>query len=235
MFEQEPSAPVRYALDDHDSDEELEASQALESVVIEIKANVTSPSTLVLGVDQPGQIYLDSLSLPPVGHIVRQSKEKATIYQQEDVVFVSFETVLPEEAQQYTRVMMNEWKVTKVIVLDSFRALGYVSPVYEDLVPPLLKVLQTSVCESKAFSLFESPNMVQGLSAALLNYCEIHAIACYGLLSFQESLYGQLLVTGELLTAYEMGLQKLGYHFTLDQQKLKGLLLSEKTDHRLYL
>ncbi|KAI8367190.1 hypothetical protein EDC96DRAFT_442368, partial [Choanephora cucurbitarum] len=151
-------------------------------------------------------------------------------------LLIAFDAIVPEEAHLYTQAMMQQWKVNKVIVLDSFRAVGYVSHVWgEDLVPPFLRVLQTSVSEHQPnFTLFETPNMVQGLSAAILNHCEIHQMVCYDLLSFQESMYGQLLVTNETLTAYETGLNLLGYQLKLDQGKLSQME-QKQSNHRLYL
>jgi hypothetical protein len=60
------SAPVRYALDDHDSDEEYQASQ--ESLKISIRANLTLSTqdldkqwTLIVGIEGPGSVFINSL------------------------------------------------------------------------------------------------------------------------------------------------------------------------------
>lgn len=79
----------------------------------------------------------------------------------------------PEEAGPYTRAIISTLaeKIEKVIVLDSFTAVGYTSEVWgDDLTPPFLRVLQTSVSPVvKGLTLYEAPNMIKGLSAAIVN------------------------------------------------------------------
>lgn len=83
------------------------------------------------------------------------------------------EKVEPEEAGQYTKAILSEFanKVERVVVLDSFTAVGYTSEVWgDDLTPPFLRVLQTSSATiAKGITLYESPNMIKGLSAAIVN------------------------------------------------------------------
>lgn len=84
------SAPIRYALDDHDSDEEVEASLQVKKV--NIQANITLPDssstkyTVVFGLEGPGNVYLQSLNnlsatvVGTVTRIVRTSPHFIYIY-----------------------------------------------------------------------------------------------------------------------------------------------------------
>ncbi|KAI8075841.1 uncharacterized protein B0P05DRAFT_472345, partial [Gilbertella persicaria] len=153
------------------------------------------------------------------------------------VSLISFHAdISPEEAGQCTRSILTHFKhVTKMVVLDSFTAVGYISEVWgDDLTPPFLRVLHTSPASPVDLALFEPPNMIKGLSASIINYCEIHGIACYDLLTLQESIYGKLIVTTEILSAYTAGLKSLGLHLTLDENKVKQGLVDD-SHHRLYL
>ncbi|GAA5812577.1 hypothetical protein MFLAVUS_006034 [Mucor flavus] len=251
------SAPVRYALDDIDSDEEVETCVQSEKVTIETELNLEDNTqwTLVFGLDGPGNVYLNSLqgvSTVSVGTVTRsleQEKQvKASILQLSDkkTLLVPFSSeVQQEEASKYTRSILNKFvgKIDKVIVLDSFTAVGYTSEVWgNDLNPPFLRVLQTSVApKMKGLTLYEAPNMIKGLSASIVNYCEIHSIACYDLLSLQESIYGKLLITTEILQAYSQGLLELGLSIQFSEQLMKDILISrhsgrvDDSHHRLYL
>jgi hypothetical protein len=102
------------------------------------------------------------------------------------VSFVS--EVAPEEAGQYSKAIFNSFsKIQKVIVLDAFTAVGYTSEVWgDDLTPPFLRVLQTSSSASiKGLPLYESPNMIKGLSAAIVNHVSlsIYLMVCHNLLN----------------------------------------------------
>lgn len=58
------SAPIRYALDDHDSDEEVEACVELKKISIEADIKLAESSnkyTLVFGLEGPGNVFLQSL------------------------------------------------------------------------------------------------------------------------------------------------------------------------------
>lgn len=61
------SAPVRYALDDHDSDEENEACAQISKVTVQTNLAIDSKTiddgkwTLVFGLSGPGSVYLNSL------------------------------------------------------------------------------------------------------------------------------------------------------------------------------
>lgn len=72
------SAPVRYALDDIDSDEELEACVNNQKVSVQAKITVgsdigQSKLTLVFGLDGPGSVYIHSLEGKPtvIGTVTR--------------------------------------------------------------------------------------------------------------------------------------------------------------------
>jgi hypothetical protein len=91
--------------------------------------------------------------------------------------------VTPEEAGQYSKAIFNSFaeKVLKVVVLDAFTAVGYTSEVWgDDLTPPFLRVLQTSSSAIvKDLPLYESPNMIKGLSAAIVNHVsQIYSKEC---------------------------------------------------------
>lgn len=63
------SAPVRYAVEELDSDEELEMDTQEKTIHTNVDASMTD-ITLVLGPTGPGQVYIDSLSdLTKVGTI----------------------------------------------------------------------------------------------------------------------------------------------------------------------
>jgi hypothetical protein len=91
-----------------------------------------------------------------------------------NTVLIPFnEKIENEEAGQYTRAILSEFvnKIEKMIVLDSFTAVEYTSEVWgDDLTPPFLRVLQTTgATKVKGLALYESPNMIKGLSAAIVN------------------------------------------------------------------
>lgn len=90
-------------------------------------------------------------------------------------MFISFnDAIAVEETRQYTLAVLEKFvgKIEKVIVLDSFTAVGYTSEVWgDDLTPPFLRVLQTSASPTiKGLTLYETPNMIKGLSASIMNY-----------------------------------------------------------------
>lgn len=71
-------APVRYALDDIDSDEELEACVNSQKVSVQAKIimdsnDCQSKLTLIFGLDGPGNVYINSLEGEPtaVGTVSR--------------------------------------------------------------------------------------------------------------------------------------------------------------------
>ena len=61
------SAPVRYALDDHDSEEENEACAQIEKVTVQTNLTIDSKDaenkqwTLIFGLNGPGNVYINSL------------------------------------------------------------------------------------------------------------------------------------------------------------------------------
>lgn len=74
------SAPVRYALDDVDSDEELEMSLNIDkvSVVVETTESLDSGLNLVIGLNGPGNVYIHSLEgekLKTIGSVIRKVRE----------------------------------------------------------------------------------------------------------------------------------------------------------------
>ncbi|KAI8984526.1 hypothetical protein BDF20DRAFT_394130 [Mycotypha africana] len=174
---------------------------------------------------------------------------KAKIFQIENqpILLVPFnEEIKDEEAATYTKSLIREFpdNIDRILLLDSFTTTGYISETWgEDFTPPLLRVLQTSIAPTiKKLPTFEIPNMVKGLSASILNYCEIYSIPCYSLLSLQEYLYGKLLVTNETLEAYQQGLSQLGLENLLFDEKLMEQTLEtqysgrvDDNHHRLYM
>ncbi|KAI9269900.1 hypothetical protein BY458DRAFT_456279 [Sporodiniella umbellata] len=233
------SAPVRYAVEELDSDEELELDT--QELNIQINATVSTNITLVLGPSGPGQNYIESLpNLENIGAIILSDKQetKATLFQSPDssILFISFvKKIEAEEAVQYTKSILDQFrdKITQVIVLDTFAHDN-------SLTPPSLRVLQTSVSPVlKTLSQYEIPHMVTGLPAAVLNHCEIHSIPCYNLLTLQEYVYGKLLVTEDTLVAYEQGLKQLGLDLKFNSELLKQSLSNkgriDDNHHRLYI
>jgi hypothetical protein len=61
------SAPVRYALDDHDSEEENEVCAQTEKVTVQTNLTIDSKDaenkqwTLIFGLNGPGNVYINSL------------------------------------------------------------------------------------------------------------------------------------------------------------------------------
>ncbi|KAG1442571.1 hypothetical protein G6F56_011009 [Rhizopus delemar] len=236
------SAPVRYAVEELDSDEELEMDTQEKTIHTNVDASMTD-ITLVLGPTGPGQVYIDSLSdLTKVGTITcsAQDKEetKATVLQSLDhsILYISFsQTIVVEETVQYTKSVLNHFKgkLSKVIILDSFAHEN-------DLTPPTLRVLQSSISPIlKSLTQYEIPHMVTGLPAAVLNHCEIYSIPCYNLLTLQEYVYGKLLVTEDTLTAYDQGLKQLGLNVQFSSELLQQALDRKgrinDNHHRLYI
>lgn len=77
------SAPVRYALDDIDSDEELEACENNKRISIQAKVSLDLASledkiTLVFGLDGPGNVYINSIEevTPVVVGVVTRTVSK---------------------------------------------------------------------------------------------------------------------------------------------------------------
>ncbi|PHZ09295.1 uncharacterized protein RHIMIDRAFT_246257 [Rhizopus microsporus ATCC 52813] len=225
------SAPVRYALDEVDSDEELE--DKIEPNTIQVMVSLPDTSlTLIFGLSGPGSIYIDSLKgLTSIGTVENKQETVASILQipNQPIVFVSFTKQI--EANESVHQGLS-----KVIILDSFTTES-------DLIPPTLRVLQSSASPLvQTLTLYEIPHMVTGLSAAIINYCEIHSIPCYNLLTLQEYVYGKLLVTDTTLEAYNHGLHQLGHdHLNFDSELLQKALESrhsgriDDSHHRLYV
>ncbi|ORE06306.1 hypothetical protein BCV72DRAFT_126419 [Rhizopus microsporus var. microsporus] len=235
------SAPVRYALDEVDSDEELE--DKIEPNTIQVMVSLPDTSlTLIFGLSGPGSIYIDSLKgLTSIGTVENKQETVASILQipNQPIVFVSFtKQIEANESVQYVRSIFEQCSqgLSKVIILDSFTTES-------DLIPPTLRVLQSSASPLvQTLTLYEIPHMVTGLSAAIINYCEIHSIPCYNLLTLQEYVYGKLLVTDTTLEAYNHGLHQLGHdHLNFDSELLQKALESrhsgriDDSHHRLYV
>lgn len=61
------------------------------------------------------------------------------------------------------------------------------------------------------------------------------------MLTLQESIYGKLLVTAEILEAYNQGLHQLGYHLKFNEKQMEDILSArhsgrvDDSHHRLYL
>lgn len=185
------SAPIRYALDRHDSDEEEEAFVISRKVTIKadmMMANTAENAwTLVFGMEGPGNVYINSLeneNATVIGTVTRlvegqEPTVKANIIQLSDkpILLIPFlGDILPEEARTYAKTILDTFngKVNQVIVLDSFSGKSYIPKTTEVdniVVPPFLRVLQTScspVLQDVHF--YETPNLVKGLSAAVINY-----------------------------------------------------------------
>jgi hypothetical protein len=78
------SAPVRYALDDIDSDEELETCLNINKVSIQAQLTETlnASLTLVFGLVGPGNVYIHSLdneTTKVVGKVTRKVKKDTSI------------------------------------------------------------------------------------------------------------------------------------------------------------
>lgn len=90
------------------------------------------------------------------------------------MLFLFTKEIQAEDAAPYTKAIFNLFKekVEKVVVLDAFTATGYTTETWnQDMVPPLLRVLQTSSAPViKGLPLFEIPNMIKALSASIVNY-----------------------------------------------------------------
>ncbi|KAI7869967.1 hypothetical protein BDF14DRAFT_1741513 [Spinellus fusiger] len=195
-----PSAPVRYAFDDEDSDDE--GVVPLPPVQVESTATLTPQhTTLIVGLSGPGSVLLRSLkgNLPTLGHI------------EANCLPLPLALSSPPNHSQHSLLTIPQ------AFLKHWEAL------LKALVP------------------YEAPNMVKGLSAALLSHCEIHAIPCYSLLTLQESMLGKLLVTQDTLDGYHEGLTALGLRLDYDEQALSRVLSSDTKSrvdehhHRLYL
>jgi hypothetical protein len=73
------SAPVRYALDDHDSDEEYQACENSHKVAIQANLALSTNDlnkqwTLIFGIEGPGSVFINSLegkSVTTVGTVTR--------------------------------------------------------------------------------------------------------------------------------------------------------------------
>ncbi|KAI9357521.1 hypothetical protein BD770DRAFT_95260 [Pilaira anomala] len=188
------------------------------------------------------------LKVFPLLKSLEEKKEtKASILQLSNTtLLIPFSSdIETDESGKYTKSILTTLanRIERVIVLDSFTAVGYTSEVWgDDLTPPFLRVLQTTAApKMKGLTLYEAPNMIKGLSASIVNYCEVHSIPCYDLLSLQESIYGKLLITTEILQAYNQGLHELGLDIKFSEQLMKDILISrhrgrvDDNHHRLYL
>ncbi|KAI9005477.1 hypothetical protein CLU79DRAFT_781507 [Phycomyces nitens] len=247
-----PTAPVRYALDDGESDEEISVI-ARDSISITTTVGLTAKRTLILGLSGPGSVFIESLqgNAKTVGQVnVQKNTEKIETLPVLDlghnVLGLPLNLTVPQEqASQYAASLLKSLKtgLDRVIILDSFTAAEYTCNAWgEDLQPPYMRVLQTSTTKSHPNLVhFEAPNMVKGFEAALITYCEIHSIPCYSFLTLQESMLGKRLVTTDTLDGYLPGLQALGLSFNYDETKMNEVLKTRKNGrvdkhhHRLYL
>ncbi|KAG1149368.1 hypothetical protein G6F37_003826 [Rhizopus arrhizus] len=239
------SAPVRYAVDELESDEELQADAQEKTIHTDLTcSSVDTNLTLIFGPAGPGNVYIDSLDKKPtkIGTVTCTAQDKqetkANILQMsgQPIIFISFSKVIDaEDTVQYTRSILNQFKnkISKIIVLDSFASEN-------DLTPPTIRVLQSSSSPViKGLTLYEIPHMITGLPAAIVNYCEIHSIPCFDLLTLQEYVYGKLLVTEDTLIAYNQGLSQLDLNLQFDSQLLQQVLNHHgrinDNHHRLYI
>lgn len=188
------SAPVRYAVDELESDEELQTDIQEKTIHTDLTHSpIDTNLTLIFGPAGPGNVYIDSLDKKPtkigtvtctVKYIYTLTKKKykslstqaqdkqetnATILQMsgQPIIFISFSKVIDaEDTVQYTRSILNQFKnkISKIIVLDSFASEN-------DLTPPTIRVLQSSSSPViKGLTLYEIPHMITGLPAAIVNY-----------------------------------------------------------------
>ncbi|KAL1931650.1 hypothetical protein VTP01DRAFT_9793 [Rhizomucor pusillus] len=252
-----PSAPVRYAFDDEESDEELD-----EVLAPTVTANLTEsiPAaqklTLVVGIHGPASAYLEFLREPGaiVGHISFKQASGNERNQRETKISIqqissSIVTVAVNEALDrsivpvFTSSLVSLFasQLERIIVLDSISPAEYISSKWgEDLTPPYLRVLSSSAApQITKLKQLEQPNIIKDLSAALVSYCEIYNVSCYVLLSLQESYLGKPIITSETLDAYSEGLDAIGLTTLLyDSEKLQALWKQQRAEisqHRLYL
>ncbi|KAI7882967.1 hypothetical protein K492DRAFT_205812 [Lichtheimia hyalospora FSU 10163] len=226
-----PSAPVRYAFDNDDSDVENEEEPSLHPINVNLTCTLSQPITLLVGMQGPGSAYIEALncSTQHVGDI----NDCPILQVSEDILCIPLKKkVEREQVQAMAKSIVGLSKLKSIVILDSLAAADYISNT-RDVSPPFLRVLQSSNTQTLIGEQLEPPNMIQDLTAALISYCEIHAIPGYALLSLQESYLGKHIVTIETVDAYVNGLKqteitRLGY----DKSKV---YIDEQPQHRLYL
>ncbi|CDS10790.1 hypothetical protein LRAMOSA11276 [Lichtheimia ramosa] len=226
-----PSAPVRYAFDNDDSDVENEVETNLRPIDVNLTSTLSQPVTLLVGMQGPGSAYIEALKCATqhIGDI----NDCPILQISEDVLCIPLKKkVEREQVQAMSKSITGLFKLKSIILLDSLAGADYISNT-RDITPPFLRVLQTSNTQKLIGDQLEPPNMIQDLTAALISYCEIHGIPGYVLLSLQESYLGKHIVTIETVDAYEDGLRKIDIA-RLEYDKNK-IYIDEQPQHRLYL
>ncbi|KAG0173347.1 hypothetical protein DFQ28_008770 [Apophysomyces sp. BC1034] len=110
-----PSAPVRYAFDDADSEDEYDGPTKSTTIRVELSTDAVLPEkiTLVLGLVGPGSVFLYSAGQKNtvIGRVLSKQedqgleKEQAPIMQtSSSVVYIPFSKTIPQEdASIYTK------------------------------------------------------------------------------------------------------------------------------------
>ncbi|EFA75212.1 proteasome assembly chaperone 1 [Heterostelium album PN500] len=88
-----------------------------------------------------------------------------------------------------SRLLVNTCKPETVIIIDSLVDTQFISSDHTHPQPPFIRTLRTSnyVVDSNSFVPLESPNLVQGITAAILSQCEVEGIQCISLQNLVES------------------------------------------------
>ncbi|KAI8060732.1 hypothetical protein BC940DRAFT_149497 [Gongronella butleri] len=156
------------------------------------------------------------------------------------MVYAALNAVDMAQAHALAKLLMDQLRINKVVLLDSYVPSEYTSLEWNaQEEPPFIRWLHTSGAQQVPnVPHYEPPNLVRDLAAAIIGKCEIYGIECHALFSLQESLLGKHIVTADTCAAYATACGKLGMTVPLNDTKLKEILKHGGVDehhHRLYL
>ncbi|RHZ77402.1 hypothetical protein Glove_180g125 [Diversispora epigaea] len=106
----------------------------------------------------------------------------------------------------WVKALFDQIKAERVYIFDTFKISSYLTNVkHKEFYPPLYRLLKTSVAPKldDSIQLYESPNLMFNLSAALLSHCEIRRIPAYLILSLQDTFYGKNETTVQTLKGFQ--------------------------------
>lgn len=115
-----------------------------------------------------------------------------TQHDDDSAVLCQCPTPVPQEkAFHWTEKLLENLKPSKVVILSSAPACDYHTNTPENLKSDFVKVLKTDSWlekfSQKDCSFLETPNIISGVAASVLQYCQIHNLAAALFVCFMES------------------------------------------------
>ncbi|RIB05661.1 hypothetical protein C2G38_2117843 [Gigaspora rosea] len=244
----EKSQPTRLLYDDSDSEFEELDDKTVDSLgppvlrLSHFKNTKFLTNTLLIGINGGGNLFLESISsnkrligtiLLPEIELIRNtlnqengSNQGCFIYEMESspktLLIPCNYKVNDERCFIWTKTLFNHIEAERVIIFDIFKLSSYIFNHREEHIYPYCRVLSSnSALEmDKSIPIYQPPNLVCNLSAAILSHCELYNISAYLLLNPQTEKIGMIQIYQEyqkILNQLNLNLE-LNFKYSFDEK-----------------